>query len=94
MTPRFRTFVAATLLAAFPWMVAAAGAVYAHFLGSGAQQKIIMLGALFLGFWIAVASFCTAIVTCVDAPRRLPWALSAAAGFCYLLAYAAIQGLR
>jgi hypothetical protein len=94
MTSRSGVVASATLLAALPWAVAAAGAVYAYYLEPGAQQKTVLLGSIFLGFWIAVASFCTAVVTCVDAPRKRPWALSAAAGFCYMLAYAAIQGLR
>jgi hypothetical protein len=94
MTRRSWAIAGATLLAALPWVFAAAGTVYAYYFVPVVQQKPLLLGTYLLAFWIAIACFATAVSACVDASHRIPWAISAAASFFYTLAFAASHGLR
>jgi hypothetical protein len=94
MSRRSWVIAGATLLAALPWALAAAGMVYAYYFVPQVQQKPLMLGIFLLAFWVAIACFATAVFACVDAPRRLPWLASALASFSYTLAFAALHGLQ
>jgi hypothetical protein len=94
MTPRSWAIAGATVLAALPWVFAAAGVAYAYGFLPVAQQKPLMLGTFLLAFWVAIACFATAVFACVDAPSRIPWAASAVASFFYAVVFAASNSLQ